>query len=350
MIIMKNSKKRIIKIIAAILAVILAFAVCFSGYLLYRFNCDKSNADYSYDTVYSQTVKILDVDSDGKFSILKINDTHFFNGTCEDDRRTLDDLKNILDNNPSDLIIVDGDLVEGFNLNSAYDKYQAIDLFADLIESYNIPWTFAPGNNDGEIDGENENVIAFMMQYNHFIYGNEKNIDGSMQFFIDLNYNGNLVHSVAVMDSGARKPKAIGSYQAITENQTSWLIDEVNKRRVNTSVFFHMPTNAFQSAYDNGTAYEGFKMYNTYPYDDIKGDNLFDDMTADNEYISLLSCAHQHSNNMCSFYNGRYYQLSSVSGYSAGRNDFIVPSCTLTTIDVLDDNPQSMYTFEQITA
>jgi hypothetical protein len=346
---MKNTKSKIFKIVSIILAIILAFVLCFGGYLLYRFNCDKSNATNSYSDIYSQEQITLDVADDGIFSILKINDTHFFNGTCEDDKKTLDSIKSILDTTPCDLIIIDGDLVEGFNLKASYDKFQAIDLFAQLIESYNIPWTFAPGNNDGEIDGDNEDIIAFMMQYDNFIYGNEEGIDGSMQFFINLNYQDNLVHSIAIMDSGMRKPKAIGSYQPISENQIQWLIDGVNERQVKTSVFFHMETNAFQTAYDNGEAYDGFTMYNTYAYDNIKGDELFDNMTADNEYISLISCAHQHSNNMCSYYNGRYYQLSSAGGYSAGRQDFITPSCTLTTINVNENDTQNMYTFKQIT-
>ena len=49
-----------------------------------------------------------------------------------------------------------------------------------------------------------------------------------------------------------------------------------------------------------------------------------------------------------SFVDGRYYQLSSVSGYNASRNDFIIPSCTLITINTNDQNTQTMYSFEQI--
>lgn len=344
----KSKKKLVIKIIAIILTIVLITVGSFLGYILYRFNCDKSNGTNSYETVYSAEQVKLSTDNYGIFKILKINDTHFFNGICDDDKHTLDNIRAILDKTPCDLIVVDGDLVEGFNLKTSYDKFGAIDLFASLVEQYDIPWTFAPGNNDFEIDGSNEDIIAFMMQYEHFIYGNSKNIDGSIQFVIDIYNNDKLVHSVAVMDSGARKPKAIGSYQPINENQANWLNDEVNSRDVKTSVFFHMPTNAFQTAYDNGEAYDGFDMYNTYPYDEVKNDYIFDDVIKDNENITLISCGHQHSNNMCSFYSGRYYQLSSISGYSAGRDDFIYPSCTLTTINTLDDNTQTMYSFEQI--
>lgn len=348
---MQNSKKKtIVKTISLVLVVMLIAVGSFGGYLLYRFNCDKSHAVNSYEEVYSTEQVKLATDADGIFKVLKINDTHFFDGVCENDRHTLEDLKAILDKTPCDLIVVNGDLVEGFNLKTTYDKFGAINLFATLIEKYDTPWTFAPGNNDFEIDGSNEDIIAYMMQYDHFVYGNEKNIEGSMQFVIDVYNNNELVHSVAIMDSGARKPKAIGPYQPIDKSQADWLNNEVNTRKVKTSVFFHMPTNAFQTAYDNGDAYNGFDMYNTYPYDDIKNDNVFDTVIEDNKYITLISCAHQHSNNMCSFYNGKYYQLSSVSGYSAGRNDYIIPSCTLTTINTSDDNAQTMYSFEQIKA
>lgn len=341
--------KKIKKVVLTIIALIVAAALLFGGYIMYRFNCNKSDSDFSYDSVFSDHQISLNVNDNGEFRILKINDTHFFNGVCDDDVKTLNGIQSVLETTTSDLIIVDGDLVEGFNLKSDYDKYQAIDIFADLIEKYNTPWTFAPGNNDGEIDGSNEDVIAHLMQYDNFIYGNSKSISGDMQFFIDLNYQNELVHSVAVMDSGARKPKAIGGYDYIKQSQIDWLLDGINSRNVKTSVFFHMPTVDFQSAYDGGEVYDGFAMYNTYPYDGIEENRLFAESISGNENITLLSAAHQHSNNMCSFYDGRYYQLSSCSGYGAGHHDFITPCCTLTTIDVNDDNTQTMYSFEELT-
>lgn len=342
--------KKVKKVIIAVFSVILAAAIAFGGYIGYRLYLNKPETQNSYSEIYSKEAISLDTDDSGIFRVLKINDTHFFNGTCENDKKTLEDLKAILDKTPCSLIIVNGDLVEGFNLTSDYDKYQAISLFAELIESYNIPWTFAPGNNDGEIDGENEDVIAYMMQYDHFICGNEKDIDGSMQFFIDLKHNNKVVHTIAVMDTGARKIKATGSYDYIKETQINWLLNGINERQVKTSIFFHMATPAFQEAFDNGDAYSGFPESDYYPMDEIEENKLFDNMTKDCEYISLISTGHIHSDNMCSFYNNRYYQLSSVSGYSAAHHDFIIPSCTLTVIDTNAADTQSMYTFEKIEA
>lgn len=345
---MKTKKQKIIRCLICIISVGLCIATAFFGYILYRFNCDKSNANHSYDEIFEREQVTLEVGGSGSFKILKINDTHFFNGTCENDKKTLDGIKSVLEKNLYDFIIVEGDFIDGFNLNPNYDKYGAIDIFAKMIENYEIPWAFAPGNNDGEIDGENEDVIAYLMQYEHFVCGNEKGIDGSMQMFIDLNYGGKTVHRLAILDSHSRVIKAVGRYDCIKENQAQWLLNGVNEKNVKTSVFYHMPTNAFREAYDKGEAYEGFLRMNNNDYGGIKNNGVFDDIIGNNENISLLSCAHQHGNNMCSFYNGRYYQLSTVSGYSAFRMPSAVPSVTEICINVNDDNTKTMYTFSQI--
>lgn len=346
----KMKKKKIIKIICIVLIFALVGAGGFGIYVFNRFNSNKMDAVHSYDKIYSREAVTYDVGEDGEFAVLKINDTHFFDGVCEKDKHTLEDLKAILDKTPCDLIVINGDMVDGFNLKLSYDKQQSTALLAELLESYDIPWTFAPGNNDSEMDGENEDIIAFMMQYENFICGNEKDIDGDMQFFIDLTYEDELAHTIAIMDSNARSPKVIGGYDYIKENQINWLLNGIEERGVKTSVFFHMNTPAFKTAYEEGEVYEGFPSEYVFPLDDIKKNELFDNMTADNEYISLISIGHVHSNDMCRFYNGRYYQLSSVSGYSAIRLGDMIPSCTLTVIDVTEEDKQEMYEFSKVTA
>lgn len=341
-------KKVVKKVCLSVIAVLLAVIICFGSYLLYRFNCDKSGIDDAYfDSIYSSDSISLNT-SDDVFRILKINDTHLFNGTCENDVKTLESIDAVLQSNPCDLILVEGDLAEGFNLNMSYDKFKAVEQFADVIESYNIPWTFAPGNNDGEIDGSNNDVIKFMRQYAHFVCGNKEGVDGALQLFIDIKRDDKLVHSIAVLDSHSRKIKAVGSYDYIKQSQIDWLEDGIAERKINTSVFFHMPTPKFKEAYEKGEVYKDFFMADNNNYAEIEENELFDDAFDDNAYIGLISCAHQHGNNMCSYYNGRYYQLSTVSGFGAGRPDSITPSCTLISIDTGAEDTESMYEFEQI--
>ena len=324
-------------------AVVLLTAVL----LLLCFRDSGPELDHSYDEIYLREAVRLEAE-DGLFRVLKINDTHLFNGVSEEDRATLSELKIILDQTPCDLIVMGGDLVEGLSLRAGYDKYQAASLFAELIEQHATPWTLAPGNHDGERRGSNRDLIAFLMQYEHFLCGNAAGIDGDMQFFIDITEDGAPVHSIAILDSHARRFGAIGSYDAIRENQIQWLLDGMEERKVKTSVFFHMPTPAFDRACEDGEAYEGFPYNMPYhPSEENRGNKLFDDMTSGNEYLSLVSAGHMHSDNCCFLYRGRYYQLSSASGYGAVRQEEIAPSCTLLTIDTAQTETERIYTFEK---
>lgn len=334
---MKNTKK----ILALLLVILLTVSL---------FGCAGKSYEitHSYDEIYNAEPVSLDVNGDGIFTIFKINDTHFINGTNKKDKQTLSELKSALDSSSFDMIIVDGDLIEGYNSKASFNKYQAAEKFGELIDSYGIPWTFAPGNNDGQKDGTNEDLIAFLMQYKNFIYGNEKGIDGSMQFFVDLMQNGNVVHSIAIMDSNSTDES--GEYDYIKQNQIDWLIDGINSRKVKTSVFFHMPTPAFKTAYTQGIAYADFPFSDEYAVDDIKKNELFDNAVADNEYISLISTAHVHSDNIAYFYNNRYYQLSSLGGYNAIGSKNTAPSYTLIKINVNETDNQKMYEFYKISA
>ncbi|MBO7155980.1 MAG: metallophosphoesterase [Clostridia bacterium] len=337
--------KKLVKILICVLIVVALGGIAFGGYVGYRVWLNKPYIINSYEEIYTQPVTTLQIGSDGLLNVLKINDTHLLDGECATDKRTLDGLKIILDKTPVDMVVVNGDLVDGFNLKPSYDKYQAIDKFCTLLETYETPWTFAPGNNDGEIDGTNRDVIAYMMRYDNFICGNVEDIYGDMQFFIDVKSGDALVHTIAIMDSGMRKPKITGKYDYMHETQIEWLLDGVNSRGVAASVFFHMQTPAFESAYYDGILYQNMPYGKTSDYDSIPKNKLFDDMTKDCEYIKLLSVGHQHGNAMTSYYEGRYYQLSSPSGYSAWYPDGFSPSCTLTIIDVNAVDTQDIYSF-----
>lgn len=330
---MKNAKK----LLCLLLSILLAASL---------FGCsNKYQATNSYEEIYSKESISLDV-KDDEFKIFKINDTHFINGTCKNDKNTLADLKSALDSCDFDMVIICGDLVDGYSLKITYNKYKAVSIFADLIESYKKPWAFAPGNNDGEKGGSNEDLIAYLMQYENFVCGNTKDIDGSMNFFIDLTKNGKLVHSLAILDSHSKGND--DKYDYIKQSQIDWLNNETNQRKMKTSLFFHMPTPSFKTAYEQGEAYEGYPFSDKYAVDDIKKNELFDNETASNKYISLISVGHVHSDNIAYYYNDRYYQLSSLGGYNAAGAKSTTPSYTLITINLDKQNTRDLYNFSKI--
>ena len=131
------NKKKIVRIIAIILAVVLLGAGSFGGYVLYRFNFNApKDLKNSYDEIYNQPQITYDVGDDGEFSVLKINDTHFYNGTCEKDAKTIEDLKVILDSTPCDFIVMNGDMI-----NMVQQRFLQTLLTATIFPGHFFPVT-----------------------------------------------------------------------------------------------------------------------------------------------------------------------------------------------------------------
>ena len=304
---MKKFKKYIsILLLAAVLAAcVFALAAC----------KDKEfTLEHSYSEVYTKGNATIEASS-AAFRILKINDTHLVSGSTKKDKKTLDGLKTVLDRTQFDMIILDGDIFEGYSAKLSFDKPAAAKVVGDLIDGYGKPWTFAPGNNDGQRGGSNEDIIAYWLGYEHFLAGNIEGINGAMQFFIDINYDGRLAHSIAIMDSLSLDEN--DNYDYIKRDQTEALIAGISDE---------------------------------YPVDDIPGNALFDELTANINNIGLISVGHVHSNNMAYYYNGRYYQLSSLGGYGAVGSDNTSPSYTLTTVDLTATDSRTAYAFEKLSA
>lgn len=341
-------KKNWIKVSIIILIVVALGGCAFGAYVGGRVWTNTLESQHEYSTIYSfDTIGIEKSDS-AIFSVLKINDTHLFNGQTENDIKTIVGLENILEKESVDFVVLAGDIVDGFNLNPNYDKEKALCAICDVVDEAGVPWTFVPGNNDGEIDGSNKDVIAYLLKYENFVTGNIKGLYGDTQFYVDLLYNGTLVHSLAFMDSGMRKPKVTGKYDHFKENQVENLVETVRRKGVLTSVFFHMQTPAFEQAYHQGEQYENMPIRYSENYDRILKNDIFDEMTKGEELIGLLSVGHQHGNSLCSFYSGRYYELSSPSGYSAWMPSGTWPSVTLTEINALASSVKDAYKFEKI--
>lgn len=345
---MKLQKKEIFKALIIVVIVLALGGCAFGAYVGVRAWGSRIDCTRSYDEVYSMGGYALDAGEDGVIKVLKINDTHFIDGEIESDKRTLDELKVVLDNNPVDLIVMAGDLVEGFNLNIRYDKENAIRKFAELMEEYDTPWTFIPGNNDGEIDGSNRDVIAFLLSYEHFITGNVKEIYGDTQFYVDVTYNSERVHLLAFMDTGMRKPKITGPYDHLRESQVENLKATIEERGVRTSLFIHMQTPAFGEAYENGKDCQNMPKRMSSSYKSIPKNSNFDKALEGEELLTLVSCGHQHGNDVCAYYEGRYYQLSSPSGYTAWMPEDVTPTATLTIINVLEESVEDAYHFEKV--
>lgn len=197
-------KTKIRQIVLYVLACLLVMSIVFVIVVCVKINYIPIKLDNIYDNVYAAPSVSIETNNEN-FKVLKISDTHLINGKTKNDLKTLEHIKEVLNKNKYDLVILNGDFVDGFNMNFSFNKYTAIDSFAAIVEDHDTIWTFVPGNNDREMQGDNKKMISYLMQFEHFIIGNTIGLDGNVNFVIDVERNGEVAHSIILLDSHSGK-------------------------------------------------------------------------------------------------------------------------------------------------
>ena len=211
----------------------------------------------------------LQKDENEDFVILNITDPQMSDSEWQGEAATV--LRNtiqtlVTESNP-DLITVSGDIsVAGF-CDVAYTN------FADLIDSYGIPWTVVWGNHDNESGATIvQNVVDEYKTYDNFIYNEGPEELGNGNFVIEIQQNGEPVHALVMMDTHNKMDyNGTESWGALTEDQLAWYekqIKALQKRGCNeSSIIAHIPIKAFEEAYNaaydssTGTWRDGYEAF-----------------------------------------------------------------------------------------
>lgn len=116
-----------------------------------------------------------------EFKILQVSDLHFNSdfGTCKDqvneehgckaDAKTLSFLHQVLDLESPDLVVLTGDIIDGFN---TMDYQTAILKALSPFISRSIPFAIALGENDKNQYASREEIINFIMELPYSMMGN----------------------------------------------------------------------------------------------------------------------------------------------------------------------------------
>lgn len=334
----------------SILSVLLMLVLLFSSCAALPDSAEDITGCAQNNTIIGRVVPSFTVDENGDFMVLQFSDTHLISGNTKKDIKTLDALKTQINAVKPDLVVISGDMVEGNNKNTKYNKKTALESVGTFFEDLQQYWAYVPGNNDGEKDGSSADVAAFLAQYAHCIVANQENLTGAAQYTVDLkNADGTLVHSLIFMDSLARD--ADNHYDYMKADQVQWAKDVLLEKKaenpqIKCSFFFHMNTPNFLNSGKNGTAYS--TDYSPVPkdfYAGIDGNAAFDAVVKNAECVGLVSIGHIHpKTNYCSLLNGTYYHIVRASGYNVTKN----PGCVKITIHTIVADTKDMYTFEEI--
>ncbi len=336
--------KKTVSIISVLLMLILILSSC-------------SSPDSSGDiTGYAQNVSIIGrgipsfyVDSNGDFTVLQFSDTHFICGDTKKDTKTLSAMREMIIEEKPNLVVISGDMIEGNNNKSKYNKKTALEAVGKLFDSLEQYWAYVPGNNDGEMCGTSDDVAAFLSQYNYCILADEEGLTGAAQYVVDLkNAEEKTVHSLLFMDSLARDSK--NKYDYMKADQVEWAKRILAEKKaentdIKCSFFFHMNTPNFAMSGKNGTAYSDD--YSPVPndfYEGIDGNAALDTVLTDSECVGLVSIGHIHpKTNYCSYLNGTYYHVVRSSGYNVTEE----PGCVKITVHTASENTEKMYDFKE---
>lgn len=284
-----------------------------------------------------------------QIKLLQITDTHFMGNDCKNDRETLAFIEDTIRSEKFDLVVITGDLVEGYNKKSTYNKQKALDDIAQLFERNQQYWSYVAGNNDGELGGSNQDIFAYLVRYPYCLIS-DVGVGGIGNYNVDfVDKENNLIHSIFMVDSRMRD--ADGNLMPIDDTQTEWYQSktaELIEKGVKSSVFMHMPSQMFMDAYKNGESANTIENFateesiNTHPYS-----SHFDKAVLDSKNNGMIATGHTHGSTYAKFYQDMFWVQLNASGAQIWSGELKTGMMKI-EIDTTQQTFKQMYRFTKI--
>ncbi len=226
---------------------------------------NESDCDISYDAatgVYTLTKP------EGDFRILQLTDIHLGGSAlCYDkDLLALQAVYALLEATRPDLVVVTGDLSYPVGLSSfSFNNTAPVQQFAAFMRNTGIPWAFAYGNHDTESYAATDATdlqdlyrsLSWDTSHTLLYPYLQPEIFGRNNQLIELRRaDGSLNHAIFLLDSNAYTGEGFNKYDYIHDDQVEWYRQQIlrlgaqEKRTVPSLVFFHIPLQEYQTAYD----------------------------------------------------------------------------------------------------
>ena len=225
----------------------------------------EGDSDISYDEsngVYTMTK------TEGDFRILQLTDIHLGGSALSFDKDlyALQAVRALLEETRPDLVIVTGDLSYPVGLSSfSFNNTAPVQQFAAFMRNTGVPWAFTYGNHDTENYAatdvsEIQNLYqSLSWETSHtLLYPYvQPDVFGRNNQLIEIRRgDGTLNQAIFLLDSNAYTGEGFNKYDYIHDDQVQWYRTEtlrLNKeahKTVPSLVFFHIPLQEYQTAYD----------------------------------------------------------------------------------------------------
>lgn len=264
----KRFRKRWLFAGAAAVMLILAFLIWFGGLPLWRSKAFLAQLepvahrsfeitrDMSGDYVFHQN-------DDTDFRILQLTDIHLGGSfvTQRKDRKAMQAVYSLAAAVQPDLIVITGDLAYPIPIQTlSRNNLNPMLMLCDLMNAIDIPWCFVYGNHDTEWiathPGKEINYLFANSQTCLFAPDYSVESGRSNQLIQLRNADGSLNQVLVLLDSNSYASLLLNDYDAIHEDQVAWYEKRITElsalegHTVRSLLFFHIPLQEFQTAYD----------------------------------------------------------------------------------------------------
>jgi len=268
----KKSKKKIVTAaFVTVLLMILSLAVMRNGsWLLQPYISTIPAVEHSHHPIsYDKVTGVYSIETgEEDFRILQLTDIHLGGSIVSvgKDRAALEAVYTLVKDTKPDFIIITGDSVFPLGIMSfSLNNYVPMVQLASFMRNLGIPWAITFGNHDTENVATNSatEISEVFDQFsfsktNSLLYPEtQPAISGrSNQMILLNNPDGSIRQALFLIDSNDYRTNAINDYDYIHDDQVEWYrenllsLKEKSGKMPQSLLFFHIPLQEYQTAYD----------------------------------------------------------------------------------------------------
>lgn len=263
------------------------------------------------------------------FRILQLTDIHLGGSvvSVSKDRAALEAVYTLVEAAKPDFIIITGDSVFPLGIMSfSLNNYVPMVQLASFLRNLGIPWAITFGNHDTE-DIATGSEADISQVFDKFSFAKTRSLlypeiqppitGRSNQMILLKNSDGSIRQALFLMDSNDYQSNAINDYDYIHDDQVAWYkesllsLESEYGQMPDSLLFFHIPLQEYQIAYDLYKAGSGHVEYH---FGVVGEEN--EAICTSNIHSSLFDtavklgstkgifCGHDHYNNISLTYEG----------------------------------------------
>lgn len=290
----EQKKKRTIKALIITGSIVLVLAIFLSGCAIgsaVNTNAHLALADNMQSVEYTEHAQLTPTydealgywtfvkEDDRDFKVLQFTDVHIGGGSfsATKDNWAMNAVATMIRKEQPDLVVVTGDIAYPVPFQAGtFNNLFATKIFANMMESLGVYWTFAFGNHDTEMYSlyDRKQICEYYEEQNFeyclfragFCDEKDRIRDDSRGFGNDMivvkNSDGSLNQAIVTLDSHSYTDGdyfgIAWKYDVIHQCQVDWYATEMDKLKqanngneVNNLVFFHIPLEEYRNAWAN---------------------------------------------------------------------------------------------------